>query len=587
MEKKRRRVHGIDSLPYDCVYEICRFLKEPVDFLNFRRINKNMFNFLSMDEYRSNAEHVVFCCGLGKVPWKVVNGKIELFHYVVDIRFNVNEDPKHIERVLTVHKGIRSADIRSSLVTESNMGRIKRIRHIKSLKILSSYISTEEDNLDKVTLVEVVVRRPLNFFSLRSLSRISHFELTNNLFKEDWAERIFSCIKNVTHLNVSGGVNITDAALMELKGIVKINLSGCKCLSTDKASFTSKSLKHIRDLGTTKSINISKNGWLEYDAFMCINGIGSVNISDCTQVDDNVFKELSNVKHLKADGCYNITDKALGYITGVKSLSVSMCRKLTSAGINKLTNVKKIIVSYCDFIDSKLLANTKGPLFVDVTGCGSLMNSQKSITYKLFESVDCNYLHTVILNNCLCVTDKALWFLSRVEVLDISGCVNTTGSGLKYLKRIRRLDISSLHITNPAFLKPLTGIFCIIMRSTAGLCDQVLSYFKHSHRVVIESALTIEGLSVFTWRGIMQLKNVPHLRLIYASLPLKCLNMLNCKHVRLEHCMYLDSGDPTMLHYDVYYNGNKRSDVKGSFWAPFNTKSLNIFKLLDEETTWD
>ena len=138
----------------------------------------------------------------------------------------------------------------------------------------------------------------------------------------------FVHFEGLRELFMAGCRDVTDAAVVHLRGIHTLDLSHCDQLTITDAAFA-----HLAGIQRL-SIRACRQGTIADAAFAHLRGIQLLNMSVCTQLTDAVFAHLRGIHTLYMWECDQpaITDAAFVHLRGIHTLVIDGCNQATITG---------------------------------------------------------------------------------------------------------------------------------------------------------------------------------------------------------------------------------------------------------------
>ncbi|XP_054824807.1 F-box protein At3g58530 isoform X5 [Prosopis cineraria] len=199
---------------------------------------------------------------------------------------------------------------------------------------------------------------------------------------DEGVEAITSCCPQLKSFSIYWNVRLTDAGLRHLvkncKGIIYLNISGCKNISDQSLEFVAENYSEL------ESLNL-------------------------TSFTDEVYKEISLLVHLKLldlCGAQNLSDEGLSSISKCKNLitlNLTWCVRVTDEGVISIARSCTSIESLSLFgitgvTDKSLEALSKSGYnkitTLDVNGCIGIKNRSREKLLQLFPNLKCFKVHS-------------------------------------------------------------------------------------------------------------------------------------------------------------------------------------------------
>ena len=349
-------------------------------------------------------------------------------------------------------------------------------------------------NSDKITDDDLEV---LKGRSLISVNLLGCLNLTDNalmhlkgmplkdvgIFMCNLTDNALAHLKGMPLTNVSfGGChNLTDNALVHLKGMALtcVAFQGCE-------NITDNALAHLSGMPLTY-VNFSRCHYLTDNALANLEGmpLTSVNFSRCYCLTDNALAHLKRMDLTQVDFgfCQKLTDNAIVHLKEMPLTSIDFtgCTKLTSNALALLNRMPLTSVNFsgCDNLTDNALSHLKGmPLkIVFFNGCKNLTDNALAHLIRM-------PLTAVSFGGCKNLTDNALAHLKGMPLTAVylDGCKKLTNIALTHLKEMPLTIVSFSHcvnLTDNAFVHlkgmPLTAVS---FSGCKNLTDNALAHLK-------------------------------------------------------------------------------------------------------------
>lgn len=165
--------------------------------------------------------------------------------------------------------------------------------------------------------------------------------------REDLKDADMVHVRGIKKLNISGCIKLTDRAFVNLKGIHTLVMQSCNQKAITDRAFTNLTGIHTLDMTMCDQRTITDA------AFVNLRGIKELYMGFCAQetITDAAFKNLTGIHTLNMNHCEQptITDAAFTHLAGIHTLNMNFCSQptITDAAFPPLRGIAVLHVVRC------------------------------------------------------------------------------------------------------------------------------------------------------------------------------------------------------------------------------------------------
>ncbi|XP_072097288.1 LOW QUALITY PROTEIN: F-box and leucine-rich repeat protein 13 [Mobula birostris] len=335
------------------------------------------------------------------------------------------------------------------------------VRGFKSLGIACNKIEHLVIN-DMATLTTNCITAMVGYYN-----NLTTVTLLGSPHISDTAIKVLVQGNKLTTFKTEGNKRITDATFKifstSCPNLNHIYVADCSRITDNSLKFIS-TLKNITVLNISDCMSITDAGIRSFLEGSSGQKLRELNISNCVLITDlsilKIAQRCLSLTHLRMRYCLHVTDSGIEWLGSLPALTNidltgTNVQEQSLSGLSSNHKIKELTVAKCSGVTDNGLQKFYHKMhnleYLDISHCLSV--SDKSVKTLAF---CCRRLISLNIAGCPKITDLSIQYLAGVchyiYFLDISGCVKLTDSIFQFLKK----GCKKLRILNMLYCSQIT-----------------------------------------------------------------------------------------------------------------------------------